>query len=115
MKYLIKILVKIYRIINFIIYYIYEMIKANLLIAVDILSPHPKMKPGIVIHNLDDMSDQELLTLFNLLSMTPGTLSIDISNDRRCIYVHAWNINDVEKFKNEIKTNLEKRVLKVYR
>ncbi|MBE0637975.1 MAG: Na+/H+ antiporter subunit E [Bacteroidales bacterium] len=115
MKYLIKILLKSYLVIRFVAYYIIEMIKANLLIAADILSVNPKMTPGIVRIKLDVTSDQEILSLFNLLSMTPGSLSIDVSDDKKCIYVHGWNIDDVEKFKQEIKTNLEKRVLEIFR
>lgn len=115
MKIIVKIFVKTYRVISFVAYYIFEMIKANLLITADILSIHPKMTPGIVRIKLDVTSDQEILSLFNLLSMTPGSLSIDISDDKKCLYVHGWNIRNVEEFKEQIKTNLEKRVLEVFR
>jgi multicomponent Na+:H+ antiporter subunit E len=91
------------------------MIKANILIATDILSPNPKMTPGILKIKLEVKSDHEILSLFNLISMTPGTLSIDLSDDKKFLYLHAWNVRDVDAFKQNMKNTLEKRVLEVYR
>lgn len=115
MKYVIRFFVKIYQLIGFLIFYLVEMIKANILIARDILSPGAKMTPGIVRIELDLTSDHEILSLFNLISMTPGTLSVDLSSDKKYIYVHAWHIEDEEQFKKDIKNKLEKRVMEVYR
>jgi multicomponent Na+:H+ antiporter subunit E len=47
--------------------------------------------------------------------MTPGTLSLDISPDRKTLYVHAMYINDPEKLRRDIKENLERRVLALLR
>jgi len=115
MKYVTKFFVKIYQVVSFVIYYLTEMIKANILIATDILSPRPKMTPGILKIKLEVESDHEILSLFNLISMTPGTLSIDLSDDKKFIYIHAWHVKDVDKFKENLKNTLEKRVLEVYR
>jgi multicomponent Na+:H+ antiporter subunit E len=107
--------VKIYQVTGFVVFYLFEMIKANILIAGDILSPKAIMEPGIVKIELDVTSDHEILSFFNLISMTPGTLSVDLSEDKKFIYVHAWNIDDVEEFKKSIKNKLEKRVMEVFR
>jgi multicomponent Na+:H+ antiporter subunit E len=115
MKHMIKFFVKIYKIIFFAIFYLFEMIKANLLIARDILSPRAKMTPGIIKLELDVTGDQEILSFFNLISMTPGTLSMDLSDDKKYIYIHAWNIDDVDNFKLQIKNTLEKRIMEVSR
>ncbi len=115
MKHIMKFFTKIYQVTGFVLFYLIEMIKANILIAVDILSPNATMKPGIVKIELDVTSDHEILSFFNLISMTPGTLSVDLSEDKKFIYVHAWHIDDVEEFKKSIKNKLEKRVMEVYR
>ena len=106
---------KIIRGFGFLVYYIKEMILANLLIARDILSPGAVMTPGILKLKLDCVSDHEILTFFNLLTMTPGSLSIDISDDKKYLFVHLWNVKDIPAIKEEIKKTLEKRVMEVYR
>lgn len=115
MKKATNVLLKIFRATSFLIYYIKEMILANLLIARDILFPRAVLTPGILKLKLDCASDHEILTFFNLLTMTPGSLSIDISDDKKYLYVHLWNVNDIPAMKEEIKKTLEKRVLEVYR
>lgn len=115
MKKPVKYIVKIFRLAWFILLYIFDLIKANLFIARDILSLRPKMKPGIIRIEMDARSDHEILALANLISMTPGTLSMDVSQDRKSIYVHAMYLDDEEKVKSDIKEKLEKRILKITR
>lgn len=110
--YLIK---KIWVIIKFIFSYLAGLVRANMLIAADLLTPGLKARPGFVSIPLDAKTDHEILTLVNLISMTPGTLSVDVTPDKKHIFVHAMYLGDKEAFKNDIKKNLEKKVLEVYR
>jgi multicomponent Na+:H+ antiporter subunit E len=48
--------------------------------------------------------------LANLITLTPGTLSIDVSDDRKTLYVHTVNLNDPESFRKSIKEGFERRV-----
>lgn len=99
--------------IKFIIYFIKELIMANLKVAFDIITPKNYMKPGIIAFPLD--IDTEIgITLFaNLLTLTPGTLSLDVSSDKKILYVHALYVKDAESFRKELKEGLEKRLLEV--
>jgi multicomponent Na+:H+ antiporter subunit E len=51
----------------------------------------------------------------NLISLTPGTLSLDLSPDRRVLYIHVMFLDDIEKTRQQIKQGLERRVLEVMR
>ena len=102
-------------IIKFIFYFIYELILANLKVAYDIITPKFRMKPGIVAIPLDAKTDLEITLLSNLITLTPGTLSLDVSNDKKVLYVHSMFIDDVEEFKKEIKSGFEKKLLEVMR
>jgi multicomponent Na+:H+ antiporter subunit E len=73
------------------------------------------MKPGIIAVPLDAETDFEITLLANLITMTPGTLSLDLSDDRKTLYVHAMYITDPEKIRHSIKHDLERRVLAVLR
>lgn len=71
------------KIILFIFYFIKELIIANLKVAADILTIKHRMKPGIIALPLDVKTDLEITLLANLITMTPGTLSIDTSEDKK--------------------------------
>jgi multisubunit Na+/H+ antiporter MnhE subunit len=84
-----KIIKKIYFTLEFIAYYLYNLAKANLYIAWDILTPKMHMKPAFMEIPVKLKSDFGLLLFSNLLSMTPGTISIDISKDKKTVQVHV--------------------------
>lgn len=103
------------KIIFFFLFFSYELIKANIQVAFDVVTPKFYMKPGIVKVPLDAKSDIEITLLANLISLTPGTLSLDVSNDRKVLYVHAMYISDKEKFIRDIKQGFERRLLEILR
>jgi len=110
-----RIFLKTYHILGFLLFYIIEVIIANMRIAWDIITPRHRMKPGVLAIPLDVETDMEILALNNLITMTPGTLSLDVSTDKRVIYVHAMYIDDVDKIRQEIKSGLEKKIMEVSR
>ncbi len=101
--------------IAFIFFFLYELIKANLQVAYDVVTPKFYMQPGIVKVPLDAKSDLEITLLANLISLTPGTLSLDVSNDKKVLYVHAMYVSDKEKFIQNIKDGFERRLLEILR
>jgi multicomponent Na+:H+ antiporter subunit E len=73
------------------------------------------MKPGIVEVPLEAKTSLEITLLANLISLTPGTLSLDVSDDRKVLYVHAMYIDDKASFVKSIKNGFEKRLLAIMR
>ena len=103
------------KLISFIFFFLYELVKANIQVAYDVITPKYYMKPGIIRIPLDAKSDLDITLLANLISLTPGTLSLDVSDDRKVLYVHAMYVNDRDKFIDEIKNGFEKRLLEILR
>lgn len=101
--------------VKFILYFIKELVKANLIVAYDIITPKDYMKPGIVAVPLDAKTDLEITLFANLITLTPGTLSLDVSSDKKTLYVHGLYVKDAESFRKELKEGLEKRLLEVLR
>lgn len=112
---LFKIVRTFFGVISFFFFYLGEIILANVQIAQDILTPKHRMKPAILAIPLEVTSDIQLLAFSNLITMTPGTLSLEISPDRKTIYVHAMYVDDVDAAKKEIKDAFEKRILEMSR
>lgn len=103
------------RLITFVLYYIFELFRSNLIVAWDIVTPTHYMRPGVIAIPLDAKSDIEITVLSNLITMTPGTLSLDVSDDRKVLYVHAMYIEDADKLRRQTKDSLERRVLDILR
>jgi multicomponent Na+:H+ antiporter subunit E len=104
---------KIYSALGFLLFYIFKVFQANFELAFHILSPRLKMKPGIMKIPVNLNHSQAILLLVNMITMTPGTLTIDITEDKRYIYVHFLFLTDEEKKVQEIK-NFEKRIADLF-
>lgn len=101
---------KIPEVIRFTLFYIWELIQSNLRVAYEVLTPSHHMKPGVIGLPLDATTDAQITMLANLITMTPGTLSLDVSNDRRMLFIHAMYIEDEKALYAELK-ELERRVI----
>ncbi len=112
-----KYFLKIPKLLSFILYFIKKLILSNLYLAYDILTIEDKTIPGIIALELDAKTDLEITLLSSFITLTPGTLSLDVSDDKSKLYIHAVYIKngDVEEYKKSIKNNLEKPLLEVLR
>ena len=106
---------RVVEVLKFVGFYLWELVLANLRVAHDVLTPRSLSRPGILAIRLDSRTDAEITLFANLLTMTPGDLSIDVSADRRVLYVHSLYLYDVEEARHEIERDFEGRVLKVMR
>jgi multicomponent Na+:H+ antiporter subunit E len=98
-----------------VIFFIYELVVSSLKVAWDVITPVQKSKPALIAVPLDACTDAEVTVLANLVSLTPGSLSVDISADKSHLLVHAMFVDDPEAFKQEIKKGMETRVLEAMR
>jgi multicomponent Na+:H+ antiporter subunit E len=99
---------------HFALFYLWELLLANLRVAHDILTPCNRFRPGILHIPLPEMTDRQLIVLTNLVAMTPGTLSLDISEDRRSFYVHCMYIDDIERLRKEIHESYVLRIRRLF-
>lgn len=103
-----KIIKKIYRVISFLFYYLYKLVVANLYIAYDILTPRMRINPGFLSIRLNLKSEFGLLLFTNLVSMTPGTLSMDIDENRENLLVHLLYMDKSDETTREMNQMMEK-------
>jgi multicomponent Na+:H+ antiporter subunit E len=96
-------------------YFLYDLVTSSLVVAWDILTPTLHARPRFVEMPLDAESDMEILLTANLISLTPGTLSVDVSPDRRTLLVHAMFAEDPEAVVAGLKDGMERRVLEAFR
>jgi multicomponent Na+:H+ antiporter subunit E len=101
------------RVMEFIFIFIFEIIKANIRLAITVLSPRMKLHPAVVAFPLSLKTEAGIIFLANLITLTPGTLSLDISGDRRVLFIHTIWLKDPEKFRLEIEQGFERRVMEI--
>lgn len=89
----------------------WELVVSSLRVAWDVLTPVPRNRPGIIAVPLRARTETELLLVSSLVSLTPGTLSLDLSEDGRTLYVHAMFVDDPDALRREIAKTLETPVL----
>lgn len=106
---------KVGQILHFAGFYLWQMLLANLRVAYDVLTPRFHMRPGIVALPLDAKTDEEIMLLANLITLTPGSVSLDVSPDRKTLYVHVMYIDNVEAVRRGLKEGIERRVLELLR
>jgi multicomponent Na+:H+ antiporter subunit E len=101
-------------VIGFVVFFLWELFLSNLRVAYHVLAPLDRMRPGIVAVPLDLRTDTEIVMLANLITLTPGTLSLDVSTDQRVLYIHAIQVEDAARFRDGVKTGYERRVREVF-
>jgi multicomponent Na+:H+ antiporter subunit E len=101
------------RAISLVVYLLWQIVLANFRLTKDVLSIKHHMRPGVIKLPLSVTSDGEILLLSAMINITPGSVALDVSEDRQSMYVHVMNITTVEEAKNEIKNGFERRILEL--
>jgi multicomponent Na+:H+ antiporter subunit E len=104
-------LLRVPRLIRLALIFLRELVKSSLRVAQDVLSPRPRHKPAVIAVPLRARTDMEILLVSSLVTLTPGTLSLDLSPDGRTLFVHAMFADDPDALRAEIRDTLETPVL----
>ncbi|WP_114964410.1 Na+/H+ antiporter subunit E [Alkalilacustris brevis] len=106
--------IRVFRATRLALYFLWELLLSSIRVAWDVLRPFPTRNPKIIEVPLDVQSDIEILLVTNLISLTPGTLSIDVTPDRKTLYVHAMFADDPEAEIASLKNGMERMVKEVF-
>lgn len=87
-----------------------ETVASSLRISWDIITPRARRSPGIVEVPIDLKHDKHITLLALLVTLTPGSVSLDVSTDRRSLYVHGMFASDPQRVKRDVKEGFERRI-----
>ena len=102
------------RILIYILVLLWDITVANLTVARLILDPTRKLRPAFIDLPLHLCNDFAIVVLANTISLTPGTVSADLSLDRRSLLIHALDIDDVEQTVARIKHRYERPLQEIF-
>lgn len=104
---------RVVKLVGLLFYFLWEVLLSNIRITRAVLSPKLDLKPAIVAVDVQALSDQALMLLANFITLTPGTLSLDMSADRSTLYVHAMHIDSADQFRTEM-DKVRRRIQEVF-
>ncbi len=99
---------------SLLLFLVYDFVRANLKLALDVIRPNRTMRPAVVRVPLDVKSDGEILMFTTLVNLTPGSIAIDISEDRRTMFVHVMHMETPEGARADLKQGYERRVIRLF-
>ena len=95
---------------------IWDIVVANVQVAWIVLTkPNDQMRPAWVVIPLELREPEAISILAGTITLTPGTVSADLSDDGRSLLVHALDAPDADAVRDEIKTRYERRLLEIFR
>lgn len=93
---------------------LYDIIVANVQVAIRILGPERRLTPRFIWLPLDIRDPHGIAALAGIITMTPGTLSSDLTLDRRYLLVHALDADDPDAVCAEIKRRYEAPLMEIF-
>ncbi|MCM3172562.1 Na+/H+ antiporter subunit E [Paenibacillus sp. MER 99-2] len=107
--------VRVWAIIKLLILLLKELVRASIEVIRQIIKPKLDIRPGIFTYRTELSSDWEVTLLCLLISLTPGSLPLEISGNQRKLFIHALDIKDEQKLRDDIKNTFEKAIMEVTR
>lgn len=101
--------------VKFLTMFVVKNIQANFIVAWEVISPGYSMAPGFIKIDPEADTALEITWLAATISLIPGTLTVDTSEDDDYLYIHAMHIRDPEEIKREIDEEIEPLILEFLR
>lgn len=108
-------LLRVYAVMKLVLLFFRELLLSNIAVLKVILKPRLTITPGIFALETKLTKDWEITTLANLITLTPGTLVVNISADNKTLYIHAMDLADKQEAIDNIKNTFEKAIMEVSR
>lgn len=85
-------------------YFLFKLVEASIVVARTVIAPHDRVRTGIIAVPLSGCSDAVATLVADAISLTPGTLTLEVRSDPLTLYVHALDTRDVEQVQRDIRT-----------
>ena len=102
------------KLIKYILILLWDIVVANLAVAKLILGPTKALQPGFVAYPLSLTGDLPITLLASTISLTPGTLSAEVSRDKEWLYIHALDLPDEQALIDEIRQRYETPLKEIF-
>ena len=101
--------------IGLVVFFLYELVRSSIAVVWDVVTPKIHSRPRMVRMPLDCVDETQIMLTANLISLTPGTLTVDVAADRSHLVIHAMFAEDPDEVVHDLKRGLERRVMEALR
>ncbi|WP_077214451.1 Na+/H+ antiporter subunit E [Bacillus dakarensis] len=108
-------LYRVWSMISLVLLFFKELVLSNWSVVKLVIRPKLNIRPGIFAYETNLTEDWQITILSNLITLTPGTLVLDVSDDNKTLYIHTIDIDDVDDAVSSIKNSFEKAIMEVSR
>jgi multicomponent Na+:H+ antiporter subunit E len=88
---------------RFLAYFAWQLVTASIVVAVEVATPRNRINTGIVAVPLRGASDALVTLVADAVTLTPGTLTVEVTRDPPTLYVHVLHLNDVDEVRRSIR------------
>ncbi|HYG07778.1 MAG TPA: Na+/H+ antiporter subunit E [Stenotrophomonas sp.] len=92
----------------------WDIVRSNVRVAIQVLGPESRIHPGFIWVPLDIANIHGIAALTSMITLTPGTVSAELSDDRRYLLVHVLHLDDPQALIAEIKHRYEKPLMEIF-
>ena len=93
---------------------LYDILIANIRVAILILGPRSRLHPHFIVLPLELKDPFAITLLASTITLTPGTVSANLSSDRRSLLVHGLSVDDPDETAAQIKQRYEKALMEIF-
>lgn len=98
---------RLYYWVRLVVMFIYELVVSSFSVVSDVFTPGQNSKPALIAVPINVTTDLQITMLANFISLTPGTLTLDVSDDRKTLYIHAMFGDDPDAIRAQIRDHFE--------
>lgn len=99
--------------VRFAIYFVYKLVQANLVVAWEVITPKSRINQGVVRVPIEGASDAVVTLVANAISLTPGTLTVEVRRGPTVLYIHVLHLRSVEQVRRDVR-RLESLALRAF-
>lgn len=85
-------------------FFLYKLVEATVVVARTVIAPRHRVRTGIIAVPLRGCSDAVATLIADAISLTPGTLTLEVRREPLTLYVHALDTRDVEHVRRDVRT-----------
>jgi multicomponent Na+:H+ antiporter subunit E len=104
-----------FAVIGLVVYFLYDLVRSSVAVVWAIMTPSMYSRPQLLRMPLDAKEDLEIMLTGNLITLTPGTLTVDVDPDRKFLLIHAMFVDDPNETIADLKNGMERKVLEALR
>lgn len=87
---------------RFLLYFLWKLVEASAVVSWEVVTPRNRINEAIVAIPIHGVSDVLVTVVANAISLTPGTLTLEVTRQPPVLYVHVLHLRDVESVRREV-------------